>query len=170
MNLFMPSESFVASIFVKPLLPVGTWGANTVFAQNQVISDTNIQILRDKFGADKKLLVATNLELTDAEASGFWPIYESYQKDLQALDDRLKRIILGYADAYSDDKLTDQVVKALFGETLSINEDEAKMRKSYLARLAGVLPGKKVVRYLQIENKIREMLRQELTAMIPLVE
>jgi hypothetical protein len=169
MKQFRPSGSFVASIFVTPLLPIASSGANTVFAEDQVISGTNIQILRDKFEADKKMLVAANMELTDAEASGFWPIYEAYQKDLQALDERLNKTILSYADAYNDDKLTDQVVKALFGETLSINEDEVKMRKAYLAKLAGVLPGKKVVRYLQIENKIRTMLRHELSAMIPLV-
>jgi hypothetical protein len=170
MKLFMPRESFVASIFVTPMLPVATCGANTAFAQEQVISDANIQILRDRFGADKKLLVAANMELTDAEAMGFWPIYESYQKDLQVLDERLKETILSYADAYNDDKLTDQIVKALFGAALTINEDEVKMRKAYLAKFADVLPGKKVVRYLQIENKIRTMLRHELAAMIPLVE
>ncbi len=37
-----------------------------------------MQILRDKIKADKKLLVAMNMELTGSEAKGFWPIYEEY--------------------------------------------------------------------------------------------
>jgi hypothetical protein len=45
----------------------------------------NMQILRDKLKADKKLVVATNMELTESEAKGFWPIYEQYQKDLQKI-------------------------------------------------------------------------------------
>src|SRR6266498_3232134 len=49
----------------------------------------NMQILRDKIKADKKLVVATNMELTESEAKGFWPIYESYQKDLQKINRRL---------------------------------------------------------------------------------
>jgi hypothetical protein len=42
----------------------------------------NMQILREKIKADKKLLVASNMELTESEAKNFWPIYEDYQKDL----------------------------------------------------------------------------------------
>ena len=34
----------------------------------------NMQILRDKVRADKKLLVAQNMQLTDSEASAFSPI------------------------------------------------------------------------------------------------
>jgi hypothetical protein len=49
----------------------------------------NMQILRDKIKADKKLLVATNMELTESEAKGFWPIYDEYQKDLQKINRRM---------------------------------------------------------------------------------
>ena len=57
----------------------------------------NMQILRDKIRADKKLLVATNMELTESEAQGFWPIYEQYQKDLQQINQRIARVLEGYA-------------------------------------------------------------------------
>ena len=42
----------------------------------------NMQILREKIKADKKLVVAGNMELTESEAKGFWPVYEEYQKEL----------------------------------------------------------------------------------------
>jgi hypothetical protein len=35
----------------------------------------NMQILRDKIKADKRLVVATNMELVESEAKNFWPIY-----------------------------------------------------------------------------------------------
>ena len=41
----------------------------------------NMQILLEKVKADKKLLVAANMELTESEAKGFWPVYEGYQKN-----------------------------------------------------------------------------------------
>ena len=37
----------------------------------------NMQILRDKIKADKKLVVAANMKLTESEAKGFWPVYEA---------------------------------------------------------------------------------------------
>ena len=44
-----------------------------------------------------------------------------------------------------------------------------KRRQSYAAKLGKVLPATKVVRYLQIENKIRSIVKFELAAQIPLV-
>ena len=49
----------------------------------------NMQILRDKIKADKKLLVANNMELTDSEAKAFWPVYEEYQKELGVINQRI---------------------------------------------------------------------------------
>jgi hypothetical protein len=138
------------------------------FAQDKP-SDTNMQILLDKVKADKKLVVAANMDLNDAEGKAFWPIYEAYQKDLQAINDRLGRTILAYADAYNKNTLTDDMAKELTNEALTIDQDEITMRKTYSARLNRVLAGKKVARYLQIENKIRAAIRYELAAGIPLV-
>ena len=141
-----------------------------VFGQGQSASDTDMQILRDKVKADKKLVVAANMELTDAEAKGFWPIYEAYQKDLQSLNERLKKAVLGYADGYNSQTLTDDQARQLADEALAIDEQEIKIRKACAAKLKTALPGKKAARYLQIENKIRAMLRYDLAAGIPLVQ
>jgi hypothetical protein len=170
MKQLIPGGSFVASIFVTSLLLVASGGIGIAFAQEKAASDTAMQILRDKVKADKKLLVSDNMELTDAEAKGFWPIYDSYQKDLQTLDERLMKIIQSYAEAYNNDKLTDRIAKRFSEEVIAIDEDEVKIRKAYSVKLAGVLPGRKAARYLQIENNIRAALRYELAAEIPLVK
>jgi hypothetical protein len=170
MNQSMLKKSFAVSIFITSSFLLASGRTSTVFAQERAASDTDQQILHDKLKADKKFLVATNMELTDAEAKAFWPIYDSYQADLQALDERLKKTILSYADAYNNNKLTDQTAKKLSEEVLAIDEDEVKMRKVYLVRLAGVLPGRKAALYLQIENNIRALLRYELAAEIPLMK
>ena len=139
-----------------------------VFAQEQT-SDTNMQILLDKVKADKKLVVAANLELSDADGKAFWPIYEAYQKDLEVINDRLSKTILAYADAYNKSTLTDAQAKQFSDEALAIDQDEIAMRKTYAGRLSRVLPGKKAARYLQVENKIRAAIRYQLAAGIPLV-
>jgi hypothetical protein len=170
MNQSMLKKSLAVSIFVTSFLLLASGRTSTVFAQERTASDTEMQILHDKLKADKKLLVATNMELTDAEEKRFWPIYNSYQADLQALDERLIMTILSYADAYSNNKLTDQTAKKFSEEVLAIDEDEVRMRKVYMVRLAGVLPGRKAALYLQIENNIRAVLRYELAAEIPLLK
>ena len=132
-------------------------------------ADSNMQILLDKVKADKKLVVAANMDLSEAEAKAFWPIYEAYQKDLQSINSRLGQTILAYADAYNKKALTDDLAKQFTMEALAVDQDELTLRKTYAARLNGVLSALKVARYLQMENKIRAAIRYDLASGIPLV-
>ena len=128
----------------------------------------NMQILREKIKADKKLMVATNIELTESEAKGFWPVYEEYQKDLTAINQRIGKLIESYAADYRANSLTDDKAKKLVDELVAIEQAEAGLKTTYVPKLSKVLPLKKVARYLQIENKVRALVKYELAASIPL--
>jgi hypothetical protein len=144
--------------------------AFAVPAMTQDKPSDNMQILREKVKADKKLLVAANMELTESEAKGFWPVYEEYQKDLAAINRRIAKLIESYAGDYRANSLTDEKAKKLVGELVSIEQAEAELKASYVPKLSAVLPQKKVARYLQIENKIRAVVKYELAEGVPLVE
>jgi len=130
----------------------------------------NMAIVMEKVRADKKLLVAANMELTEQQAAAFWPVYEAYQKDLAALNNRTGDAIKNYAAAYNQGAVPDDVAKKLLAEVLAIEGDELNMRKSYVPKFEKVLPAAKVARYYQIENKIRAAIRYELADGIPLVK
>jgi hypothetical protein len=152
------------------LLAATAFGPSLAIAGEKTAADTNMEILAEKLKADKKLVVAANLELTDAESEAFWPIYEEFQNSLQGLHERYVKVIMAYADAYNADTLTDEGALKLLKESMSIQADEMKMRKDMVTKIAKVLPGKKVTRYIQIENKIAAVVDYELAAEIPLVE
>lgn len=130
----------------------------------------NMQILREKIKADKKLVVAANMELTESEAKNFWPIYEDYQKDLQKINERLGNLLQSYAADYKNKTMTDEKAKKLTDEYLSIEQTEVKLKSSYVPKLSKILPATKVGRYLQIENKIRAVIKYDLAASVPLVQ
>jgi hypothetical protein len=130
----------------------------------------NMQILRDKIKADKKLVVATNMELTESEAQGFWPIYGEYQKDLQKINQRIANLLESYASDFRGKSLTDEKAKKLINEAVAIEQAEANLKSTYAPKLSKVLPVKKVARYLQIENKIRAVVKYELATGVPLVQ
>jgi len=129
----------------------------------------NMQILRDKIKADKKLVVATNMELTETEAKGFWPIYEQYQKELQKINQRIGKVLESYADDNRRKSLTDDKAKKLIDEAVAIEQAEANIKSTFAPKLSKVLPVKKVARYLQIENKIRAVVKYDLAQGMPLV-
>jgi hypothetical protein len=140
-------------------------------AQAQEATQMNMEILKEKVKADKKLVVAANMNLTDAEAKSFWSLYDGYQKELEQINQRLITVIKSYADAFNAGKgeISDDQAKKLLAEALAVEESEVKLRQSYAAKLGKVLPATKVARYLQIENKIRAIVKFELAAQIPLV-
>ena len=146
----------------------------TILAVSPAVSQDkpadNMQILRDKVKADKKLIVAANMELTESEAKGFWPVYEKYQKDLSAINKRIASLIESYAEAYRAGNITDEKAQKLTAELVAIGQSEGGLQASYVPKLSKVLPPKKVARYLQIENKIRAAVKYELAANIPLIE
>ena len=146
----------------------------TVLVVSPVISQDkradSMQILRDKVKADKKLLVAANMELTESEAKGFWPVYDGYQKKLTAINQRIRKLIESYAADYRGNTMTDEKAKKLTADYLAIEKAEAKLQESYVPKLSKVIPPKKVARYLQIENKIRAAIKYELAGEIPLVQ
>jgi len=129
----------------------------------------NMQILREKIKADKKLLVARNMDLTESEAQGFWPVYEQYQQVLANFNQRILKLIESYAAAYRTNSMTDEKARELTAEFVAIGKGEAAVKAFFVPKLSEVLPPKKVARYFQIENKIRAAIKYELAGEIPLV-
>lgn len=133
------------------------------------LSDTNMEILKEKLKADKKLLIAGNMDLTDGEAKQFWSVYEAYQKDLEAINKQLGQTITTYAEAFNNGTISNDTAKKLLNEALSVEEQEIKLKRNYADKLGKVLPATKVARYIQMETKIRSLIKFEMAQQIPLV-
>ena len=128
----------------------------------------SMEILRETLRSNKKALVDVNLALTDAEARSFWPVYDRYHEDLSAVQDRLLGVIDEYAESFGN--MTDEKAMKLVGDYLAVEGDRVEVRRAFLEPISATLPGRKVMRFYQIENKIDAVLRYELAATIPVVE
>ena len=128
----------------------------------------SMEALRDALKADKRAFIEKYMDLTQAEGKEFWPYYNSYQFDLQKINDRLIKLIDAYAKNYKN--LSDQDAIKMVNEYLAIERDQLKQKELYFRTLSKTLPATKVARYLQLENKINAMVRFELAANIPLVK
>ena len=128
----------------------------------------NMEIVKEKIRTDKKLFIATNMQLTESESKSFWPVYEGYQAELEALVNRKGKLIEKFAANY--ETLSDDTAKSLLDTDLSIDSDYQKLRQSYLSKFRGILSDKKVARFYQLESKIHAVVEFEIAARIPLVQ
>ncbi len=161
-------KSMKVTFFLTLVAAITIWMVSPVVSQDKPAD--NMKILLDKIKADKKLLVAANMELTEPEAKGFWPVYDEYQKDLMAINQRIGKLIESYAADYKANTLTDEKAQKLIDELVAIEKADGGLQASFVPKLSKVLTSKKVLRYLQIENKIRAALKYELAGNIPVVQ
>jgi len=157
---------------IKTIFTLAVAAAITIFVVSPALPQDkpadNMQILLEKIRADKRLLVAANMELTESEAKAFWPVYDNYQDELFLLRSRTARLIKDYGDSFKD--MNNEKARALLDESITIESLGLKLRQAYLPKFRKVLPEKKATRYYQIENKIQAMLNYELAKGIPLVQ
>ena len=160
------SRKVVSNLLAVALITTFIGFLGSALAQDKPAD--NMEIVKEKVHADKKLFIATNMELTESEAKAFWQVYESYQAELDKLSDRDSKLIDEFAAIFGT--MSDDVAKKLLDDSLSIDSEYLKLRQSYVTKFRDVLPETKVARYYQLENKIQALIRYEQAKRIPLIQ
>src|ERR1700758_4232330 len=68
---------------------------------SQPNSDNFIELLRKDVRSQKKQIIAENMDLSDAEAEKFWPVYDRYAAELSRIYDTKIALLKDYAQSYS---------------------------------------------------------------------
>ncbi|MBC7900557.1 MAG: hypothetical protein H7070_10960 [Saprospiraceae bacterium] len=138
------------------------------FAQAGGETDKYINLLRKDLRSDKKQLIAANMNLTEAEAVKFWPVYDQYAIEGMKIYDARIALVKEYAANY--DKLTDAEAKSLNKRSIDIDESMTKLRQKYVPIVAKVLPGKKSALFFQIDKRLALLIDLQTASEIPMVE
>jgi hypothetical protein len=131
-------------------------------------ANTDMESLAEKIKADKKLLVGINMSLTNEEARDFWPLYDAYQKELQTVNREIGRLIVKFAEAYAKGPIPNDTAKQIRNDVLALEEKELRLKRTNADKMEKVIPAWKVMRYMQIESKVRALVKFELAQRIPL--
>jgi hypothetical protein len=153
-------------IFISALFVLFMIDFSVVCAEDQ--PQDNMPIIREALRANKKLFVAENMDLTVKETNKFWALYDKFQNDLGKITDRYLKLIETYAKNF--DTLSDEAALKLLKERMALDEEYQKVNQSYLPKFMKILPGKKVTRYYQLENKFSAVIKYDLAKQIPLLK
>lgn len=132
------------------LIAAAMFFATMAFAQ-----DAEREERRDKrherMEAQRIAYITNELELTTEEAQRFWPIYNQLQEEKKAMrPDREKERALDM------DNISDAEASRLVQEHLQRQEKELQLRKTYFAKLNGVLSPQKQLKLVRLEGKFRK--------------
>ena len=135
-------------------------------AKEKVSLNADEQVLIKQIQSDRRAIFADNLGLTEAESAKFWPIYDEYEARRQKYEERYVAMVNDFAEKY--DSLTDAQAEKILAERMDIERKQLELKEEYTKKIAKVLPGKKALRYAQIESRITNLLRRNLYSVIPL--
>jgi hypothetical protein len=131
-------------------------------------TEAEMEALVNAVRANRKALVAVNLNLSAAEAEKFWPLYDRYQVEISAIGDRILAIVNDYIAHFRD--LSDEKALQLMTDYLAAEAERVKVRQTYLPEFAKILPGRTVARFYQLDNKMDALIRYDLAATIPVMD
>jgi len=165
-------EKLLAVLVAGSWLLSGTAARAQTPAQKEsathVISNQDMDLLRKDIRSKRKQLIATNLKLTDTEATKFWPVYDQYIVELIAINDRKFSLIQEYADNWG--KLTNEQSLLFTRNWLDMDIAIAQLRQKYVPMVAKVLEGRKTATFFQLDRRIAMMMDLQVSSQMPLVQ
>src|SRR5271157_1459811 len=137
-------------------------------ASTPTATDQDVKLLREDLRSQKKQLVAANLQLTDAEATKFWPVYDAYTVETTKIGDAREALLKEYAQTYNS--LTDAQAKSLVKRAGALDQQYVNLRIQWMPKFEAVLPGKKAAVFYQLDRRIGLLIDLQLASMIPIVQ
>lgn len=135
---------------------------------NEAAIEQEIKLLRQDLRAEKKKIVAENMQLTEAEAVKFWPVYDAYTLESIKLNDTLQALIKEYAQNAAT--MTDDKIKSLTKRTLEMDEAVVKLRMKYVPLFTKAVGAKKTARFMQIDRRLSLLMNLQVASGVPLVQ
>lgn len=144
----------------------GSTDRAVAYEDSQWSPDQDIQLLKSNVRSQKKLIVAANMDLTDAEAEKFWPVYDRYAGDLAKVYDTKIVLFQEYIENY--DSMSGDQAESYLRRRAAVEEDVMQVRLKYLPEFRKVLTGRETALFYQIDWRLDLMINLQL-AQAPMI-
>jgi hypothetical protein len=167
--------AFLAGLLVATTLGGGMAGAGAAAQGQQVkvervisptVTDEDIALLRKDLRAMKMQVIGQNMSLSEDEGQKFWPIYNHYVKDLQAVNDQKYALLKQYAEMWAT--MSDQDAMIYVRHWLETDGQAQALRLKYVPVVSQVLPGRKAATFFQLDRRLNMIIDLQLFSQIPL--
>jgi len=149
-------------IAVAALTAFGASDLSVAQATN-VKDDT--ELLISQIQTDKRAVVLSAMDLTDAQVAAFTPIYDKYQADMKEQFASAVEMLNKFAANYGS--MTDDAAKDILKDWFKLRDSRNATMKKYAKQMERELPATKVLQWVQIENKLNTLLDVQAASVVP---
>lgn len=132
------------------------------------LTNADLEIIRTGLRADKRKTTAETLNLTDAEAARFWPVYDRYIEELTVINNSKYTLVKEYSEkfgSYTDKQATDFITR-----WLDVDIRAAKLRSKYVPIVGKVLPGVKAASFFQVDRRLAMLINLGIASQLPILQ
>ena len=129
--------------------------------------DEVLRAVRADLQGSRADIMAKNLTLTSAEAAKFWPVFEKYQVEQNAIMDEQLRGIQRYIESF--DQLDDAGALGLINAHLDRDAKMVVLRQRWLGEFQKVVGIKAAARAIQIDRRLSFVHQIQFSSKIPLI-
>jgi Spy/CpxP family protein refolding chaperone len=129
--------------------------------------DSVLKAVRADLQSTRADIMAKNLTLTAEQAAKFWPVFDAYQKEQNAIMDEQLKGVQKYVESYQT--LDDASALALMTAHLDRDAKMNALRQKWLGEFQKVLPARLAARAMQIDRRLSLAAQLEIAARIPLI-
>ena len=140
----------------------------TATATADTALDEQIALVRQSAHTDRKIIIMGNMTFTADESAQFWPAWNEYRAAVAANGDRRLAIIKDFAVNYEN--MTDQKADEIMTDHFSIEMQDLVIQQNFAKKISKFMPARKIMRAMQIENKLDAAIDLQLAAEIPLAK
>jgi len=133
---------------------------------SQASPDDFVNLLRKNIRSQKKQIIAENMQLSDAEAEKFWPVYDQYAADLSKIYDVKIALLKDYADNYSS--MTGEQAESYIRKRAEVEQSILQLRLKYIPAFRKVLSGRETALFYQLDWRLGLAIDMQL-AQVPLI-
>jgi hypothetical protein len=152
------------TVFVIAAVAIILPAASLMAQQNSAETEA----VKAQIQSNRQALMAENLMLSESESADFWPVYQDFHAERDALLDRRINLLQEFRDNF--DALDDAQATRMLDDYFALENDFLELRQEYLPKFRRVLSDKQTLRYYQIENKMDLIIEYELSQVLPLAQ
>lgn len=119
---------------------------------SQASPDDFVDLLRKDIRSQKKQIIAENMQLSDAEAEKFWPVYDQYAAELAKIYDVKIALLKDYADNYNT--MTGEQAENYIRKRGEVEQSIMALRLRYVPAFRRVLSGRETALFYQLDWRL----------------
>ena len=161
-----PKSSFAQLPTTQIAKQIPSPAPKTTYQDTQWSPDQDIELLKSNLRSQKKQIVAANMDLTDAEAVKFWPVYDRYAADLAKIYDTKIALFQEYVE--NNQSMSGDEAESYLRRRAGVEQDVMQLRIKYLPEFRKVLSGRETTLFYQIDWRLDLIINLQL-ALAPMI-